>query len=503
MKKSMRRSVLIVTTALGLSGCGMPYSGLWSEGFSEVEVPSLWHAPVAAPVQEASVVSSEGSDEDGKPQPLVAEKAETAPQDQVEALAYAENREALKGWWEGFADPVLDRLVMQALSTNSDRAAAAARIDEARGLRRSAWAALLPDLQANADKGRQDNGYYGMYDFSSATLDASFELDLFGKNRKQAQAQDAGLQAAMATYYDASVTLVAEVALTYSEYRAAQKLAALAADDVVILDQRRGLEQALLAQGEGTQGGLEQIEAQLHSAQAAAAQAARLVDTARLALTVLVGVMPQEVSALLAPKADEAVLAAVPGSDIKPLLLMPADVMTQRPDVQAAWANLAAQGALAESKAAEYFPSLSLSGFFGIAETALVSSATIWNVAAGAAVSVLDFGRLEGAVDAARAREKQAYEAYRKTLLAAVSEVETALSDYAHIHAGYVASSKAFENADRALGLAQALYQGGEVSQVEVLAARQTLNQASVALVEASLAQAQSVIRLYKAFGIY
>lgn len=497
----IRRFLLSSASVLVLSGCGMPYSGLWSEGFEPMKAPPLWQAPLAQDVQsgeDADKADTDAAeDEGGKPTNIVPDAAK-----KVATVQLADTREALQGWWQGFDDSALNRLIDTAMRQSPDRELAAARIEEARGLRRTARAGLLPNVGASASEGREDTGLYGANDVSSAGFDASFEIDLFGKNRLKAKAQQKNLEALTAQYHDVTLSLIAEIARNYSEYRAYEKQVAIARDNLKLQQDTLDLIKAQQSLGEAPQLDVERAENQVNTTRASISEYQRLSDAARLGLGALVGAMPEAVSALL-QQSEDAPLAAVPGADIAPLLMMPADVIAQRPDVQAAWAQLQAQGALADSKAAEYFPSISLSGFFGVAESALFSSTTVWDVALGAAVSVLDFGRLEGEVDAARSREKQAYETYRKTLLSAVAEVETALSDYAHIHARRVSLGKAFGNADRALALSRDLYNEGEVSFLDVLDAQRTRNQANSSLIAAEMAQAQSLIRLYKAFGIY
>ena len=490
----MTRLLLCSASLMTLSACGMPYSGLWSDGFSQMEVPSLWRAPMAKDVQ-AQADAAQGVENEHAPQSITPDQGS----DVIAAL----DRDALQGWWKGFHDPALDALVDKALTDSPDRAIAAARIAEARGLRRTARAGLMPNITGAISEGREDNGVYGAHDVSSAGFDASFEIDLFGKNRLTSKARDANVRALVAQYHDASVTLIAEISRVYAEYRAYGKQVQIAQDNLKLQQETLSLIKTQQSLGEAPQLDVERAENLVNTTKASIVEFERLSDASRLSLGALVGAMPADISQIIAAEKVADVLAAVPGADITPLLLMPADVIVQRPDVQAAWAGLSAQGALADAQAADYFPTLTLSGFFGVAESALMSSTTIWDVAIGAAVSVLDFGRLEGQVDAARAREKQAFETYRRIVLSAVAEVETALSDYAHIHTRREALADAFINADRALSLSRDLYNEGEVSFLDVLDAQRTRNAANSALITAELAQAQSLIRLYKAFGIY
>ena len=124
-------------------------------------------------------------------------------------------------------------------------------------------------------------------------------------------------------------------------------------------------------------------------------------------------------------------------------------------------------------------------------------------MALGTAVSLIDFGRIEGRINSARAQELGAYHQYRKTVLQAVTEVEMALNDYAKVSERRVSLAKAYDNARNALDLSQVLFKEGESSYIDVLDAQRTLNGADSALVSAQQAQAQALIRLYKSLGVY
>lgn len=402
----------------------------------------------------------------------------------------------LHEWWKGFDAPVLDRLVEMAMAQSPDRGIAEAKILEARGMRRTSKSALFPQIGGSASKGKEDNGWYAG-EFYDARFDASYELDIFGKNRKGLSAAEAQLRAAEASYHDVTLTLIAEISRVYVEYRAAQNQLRIARKNLKSQDKTYTLISDLNRLGEAPRLDVERAANLVSTTQASIPEYQRQADNARLQLTVLTGVMPEELSSVLVED------ASIPGGDVMPVLMAPADVVALRPDILAASANLAAHTALAESTTAEFFPTFTLRGFYGITDSALVSSATIWNVAAGAAVSLLDFGRIEGKIDAARAREKQAYEQYRKTVLAAVTEVETALTDYAAVKEQQISLHNAYKSADKALDLSQALYKEGEISFLDVLDAQRSANQAEAALVQADAAQAESLVRLYKSLGVY
>lgn len=404
----------------------------------------------------------------------------------------------LKEWWVKFDDQTLNALVALSLEDSPDRLIAEARILEARGIRRSARSALFPQLDVSGSKRREDSGFPSTPDtFYDAGFDASYELDIFGKNRNDSKASKKSLEALESSYHDVSLTLVAEVARTYIEYRAYQKQVSIAKTNLDVQKKTLKLVKTQKELGEAPQLDVERSENLVNTTKASIPEFQRLAENARLRLSVLTGHLSEDLTETLSNAAP------IPGADVKPVLLAPADVLALRPDVRAAASNLEASTASADSATADFFPSITLSGFFGVTDGSFVNSATIWNVAIGSAVSLLDFGRIEGQIDAARAREKQAYEQYRKTVLEAVNEVETALNDYAHINEQRLSLKKAYANAERSLNLSQTLFKKGEVSFIDVLDAQRTVNQANASLVTAEAAQASSLIALYKSLGVY
>ena len=406
----------------------------------------------------------------------------------------------LEKWWLGFNDPVLNKLVDLVLEQSPDRLTAEAKIKEARGLRHTAISALLPQIGASGSSGRQDTGLDspGSVDsFYEAGFDASFEIDVFGRNRKNYTASDARLKSAEAAYHNVSLSLIAETIRTYIDYRSAQNQYRIATKNLKSQEKTLGLIQDLNKMGSAPRLDVERTENLVNTTRASLPEYKRLSENAKLRLSILTGALPETLAPILTPDAE------IPGADIGPVLMAPAKALTLRPDIRAAAENLKENTALSESATAEFFPSFSLSGFYGISDGGLVTNANVWNVALGAAVSLLDFGRIEGRIDAARAREMQAYQQYRKTVLSAVTEVETALNDYAYINERRISLQKAFENADQALALSQSLYKEGEISFLDVLDAQRNANNAESAVVSARAAQAESLTRLYKSLGVY
>lgn len=404
----------------------------------------------------------------------------------------------LSKWWTSFNDPILNDLIELALKDNPEQRIAQARVEEARGLRRSARSSLFPRLGARTQFGVEREGASRDTDtLYDAGFDASYELDLFGKNRRTVDAAEAQLEALQAEFQNVEITLISEVSRTYIEYRAAQKQLTIANNNLETQQKTLALIQRQRELGESPQLDVERSENLVNTTKASIPEFERLAENARLRLAVLTGQLPDQVDPALLE------IREIPGANIQPLLLAPTEVLSIRPDIRASSALLQANTALAEAAIADLYPSISLSSFFGVAENVLINQTTVWSVVVSGAVDLIDFGRIEGGIDAARARERQAFEQLRLTVLEAVAEVEIVLVDYARISEQRAELKKAYNNAHKAFELSEDLYREGEVSFLDVLDAQRTLNDSDAALVTAEASQAQSIVRLYKSLGVY
>ncbi|MAQ71046.1 MAG: hypothetical protein CL565_02515 [Alphaproteobacteria bacterium] len=411
------------------------------------------------------------------------------------------SQDNLYQWWKGFDDQTLNSLIETALQKSPDRLIAESKIAEARGIRRTARSFLFPQIGASATVRREDSDLVGLGQypdtFYDAGFDASYELDIFGSNRNTASAADDNLNSIMKQYDDVSLTLIAEVARTYIDFRAAQNQARIAEKNLKSQEETMTLVNNLYEAGAVPKLDVERTSTLVNNTRASIPEYKRLEQNAQLRLSVLTGEFPENLKQSLNEE------KVIPGADVQPVLMSPANIISLRPDIRAAAYNLSASTKLSKSEVANFFPKFNISGFYGITESALLGGGTVWNLVAGAAVSLLDFGRIEGQIDAANAREKQAFELYRKTVLAAVVEVETALNDYTQITSKKSSLQRSYQSADRALEISNISYREGEISFLDVLDAQRTANDADAALVAVNAAQSESLIRLYKSLGVY
>ena len=194
---------------------------------------------------------------------------------------------------------------------------------------------------------------------------------------------------------------------------------------------------------------------------------------------------------------------SIPGTDLKPVLLSPAKVLAVRPDIRAASAFLKANTSLSKAAIAEIYPQFNLAGFYGIAQRSLSSVGPYWNITLGTSWPLINFGRIQGNINVARARELQAFEQYRKTVFEAVSEVEVALNDYARTNQRLGSLKHSTKSARKAFVFSKQLYKEGEISFLNVLDSQRTVNSSEATQIIAEAEKAKAMVRVYKSLGVY
>lgn len=405
----------------------------------------------------------------------------------------------LAQWWTRFNDPLLTRLVDQALRANTSVLGAQAALRQARALRDAAGAALLPVLgsSASAQRGKQP-GTPAANSFN-AGLDASWELDIFGANRDALAASQAGVGAGAASLGDLQVSVAAEVALGYIDLRAGQARLAIATDNLA--SQRETLQ---LTQWRLQAGLVSALEAQqaLAAAEQTAAQRPALqagIAQAIHALSVLTGQPPAALLAALEPAGP------LPQAADDLALSLPARTVSQRPDVRVAeYQARAAQARVAQADAAR-LPGFRLGGSLGLSAltlTGLASGASVAaSVLAGVSWPVFDGGAARAQLRSQQAALDQSRTTWQGVVLAALKDVEDALAALqgdrerlAHLR---LASQAA---ADAAL-MARQRFASGLVDFQTVLDTQRTQLAAQDSVATASASVSADHVRLYKALG--
>ncbi len=403
----------------------------------------------------------------------------------------------LQAWWRRFDDPVLVRLIETAMARSPEIGMATARIREARGLETSTSATLLPAIDVSAA------GLHGREAGASPDTSwvaqgaASFEVDLFGKTRNAVDAAGAGVAAAEQDQAWVRLSLVGEIVRSYIDYRAGAKQVRLAERNLA--SQKRTLVHVRGQEKAGLLGpfDVERAAREPHVSAARMAEYRRQQELALLRLATLTTLRADELVTVVGTEGN------IPGLDLVPLTVAPAAVLAARPDVRAANLRLLQRTALTESEAASMFPSLSVTAMFGVTSAALLDPLQLWSVTGRLAATLVDFGRIEGRIDAAAAREMEAYEAWRKAVLGAIEDVEAALTTAARAKEQRQALQRARGHAGKALAFAERRFKAGESSLLDVLDSQRQVIEADSALTSAEALYAGAIVALYRALGAY
>ncbi len=394
-------------------------------------------------------------------------------------------------WWDKFSDPVLSACLAKAAADNNDLRVAQARLAEARALERAASAGLFPQLGSSATAAN------GSASSSSSTqalgVNGSWDLDLFGGNRRRSEAAARNSEASAADLQRTKLVLIAETARQYIQLRSVQQQIVLTMRNLDF--QRSSLRVTHGQRKEGAISDLEvaRSEAQVSSTKARLPALEALQNAALNRITILTGAQPSDMDIRLKTLKD------IPVMSQKLALASPMDVLAQRPDVTAAERRFAEASAMTGAARAARFPKLSLDGFFSSGTQ--IAGVNPWSMAAGAALPLFDFGRLQAQSDAADARQQQALFAYKQTILDALGETESAISAYLAEQKRFVALSDAARQQAQAAMIAREQYKAGIATQLDALSAAQNQLDAENA---AALSKAQiafNLVFLHTALG--
>ncbi|HVT36386.1 MAG TPA: efflux transporter outer membrane subunit [Nevskiaceae bacterium] len=413
--------------------------------------------------------------------------------------------EPVAEFWRGFNDPLLAQLVEQALAGNTDLRAALARLDQARAITRQSRFDLLPTVTAEAGY-TQSRGSADQVpgvpraqrdaDLSHAALDAYWELDLFGRVRRNTEASRADTAALAADLRALQVSIAAEVARTYFELRGAQEQLQVARDNADNQRDTLKLTQARLDAGRGTEFDTQRGRAQLESTLARIPALEALVAIAAHRLAVLEG---REPAALLAELQQAAPWPALP-ADVA--VGTPADLLRRRPDVQAAERRLAAATARIGVATADLFPRLTFGGSVGVSAGSLGDMFTrdgeSYSFGPGVSWAFLDLGRVRARIAAADAGAEANLALYQGAVLHALEETENALVAYAHARSEGQHLQDAASASDAAAQLARTRFEGGIADFLQVLDAERSRLEAQERLSQSRERTATALVAVYK-----
>lgn len=415
-------------------------------------------------------------------------------------------------WWRIYGDPSLEAVVEESMKTNGDLLVAAARVDEARALLGEANSFFWPSVDAQAAVSRQQistrttTSFPGIpreYSNHRATLNVSYELDLFGRLRAGSEAARAELEASEASRDAVRLALAAQVAKSYFALRSLEEQVALTRETLSLREDALALQRKRYRAGVIGDFELRQLEAEVAAARAQLPELEEAREREEAALAVLLGRTPQQVfeaGVEVKRQFDESLQAPVVPAG------MPSELLLRRPDLVEAERRLAAANARIAVARAEMFPSIGLTAFLGSESAALANlfsggAAATWQVAAAVTQPIFSGGRLQARTEAARARERAALAEYLQAIRVAFSEVRAALVSQSRARERFEAQSVRAAALADTLRLARLRYENGIASQIEVIDAERGLLDARIARIEALRAHRAAVADLFRALG--
>jgi multidrug efflux system outer membrane protein len=414
--------------------------------------------------------------------------------------------EAQAKFWTQFRDPTLDQLIDEALNSNHDLRIALGRLIEARATRHQAQFDFAPTVTASGGYTKErfpaitspTGGPYSAHLYD-AGFDALWELDFFGRIRRNVEAQSAEVEGAVASLRDAQVSVTAEVARSYFELRGQQTQLAVAHHNVDNQRETLALTQARLEAGSGTELDTSRAQSQLSATLATIGPLEAAVAVSIHRLSVLTGREPNALNALLSAPHDLPDLPAIAAVGDPPGLLR------RRPDIRVAERQLAASTALVGVAIGDLFPKVTFTGNFSYSalDTSQLGSSASRGYVVGPAISwaAFDLGRVRARVAGSRAQADVALASYEQSVLRALEETEDALVTHARTRDSLKDATDSAEASRTAARLARTRYEGGVVDFLSVLDAERTQLAAEDKLAQSRTDAATSLIAVYKALG--
>lgn len=422
----------------------------------------------------------------------------------------------LVDWWNVFNDPTLTCLAEKAYRQNLDLKTAVMRVLEAQAQRNIAAGNLLPQTQeaigtyahAQLSKnlsflnsgpttpGQPSFGIPTIINAWSTGFTASWELDVWGRYRRQVETADAQLDSSIESYHDALVTLIGQVATAYVQIRTFEQRIAYARRNVELQKGSLGIVQARLREGTATGLDVAQAESNLAQTESSIPPLVIGLKQARDQLCILTGEPPHD---LELPEAH------IPKAPPDVAVGLPAELLNRRPDVREARFNAAAQSAQIGVAEAQYYPAIGVAGFIGYSADDLrhlfEESSFTGLILPNFQWQILNYGRILNNVRVQDARFRERVFTYQQTVLTAGREVEDALAQFIEYQLQARSLARSVDAAQRSVDLVIEQYRAGRADFNRVYTTQSTLvtQQDLLAAVQGNIAT--SLISVYRALG--
>jgi len=409
-------------------------------------------------------------------------------------------------WWKSLGDPQLDGLIREALHDSPDMQIASARAHQASAAAYAADAARMPTLDASGSVSRsrlsrsqdpsgQGDNYSTM---RSLTGNFNYTFDLWGGQRDTWEAALGQARAAEIDRQAAQLTLAADVARAYSDLGQAHIVHDLATEDLKRTRQMLDLSQKRLSSGIDSQYQYQQTESLEASSEASLIDAEKNLQSAKIALAVLLGKGPDRGNEIARPKVLQASAVALPS-------VLPAELLGRRPDLVAARWRVEAASKSIDAGKTNFYPNLNLSAAAGtqalLGDAMFGSASRFFNIAPTVSLPIFDGGRLRADLDARDADYDLAVAQYNKSLVTALGDVSDTLSQLRDIGRQIAAQQHATDIAQDSYDTVVQRYGSGIGNYLDVLSIEQQLLQAQRQLATLNAQQIDLSIQLMQALG--
>ena len=404
-----------------------------------------------------------------------------------------------KWWHTAFQDPELDQLIETAFEQNLTlRSAGLAVLQSQQQLAIAVGNQFPQQQQANGSASRQkaDSAIFNNY---SLGLNVGWEVDFWGRFRRQVESASAELDASVANYDGVMISMVSQVAQNYVLIRTYQARLKVARDNIELQEESLRIAQAKFDAGEVSELDVDQAETLLNNTRATVPSLETSLQQFRNGLAILLGKTPRDFNALVTEE------EAIPEAPANVALGMPQDLIRRRPDIRAAERQLAAQSARIGFAVTELYPHLTIGGGIGTSamETGDLfdSASQTWSVFGMFEWNIFNYGRLQSNVRLQDALFQQLLVDYHYTVLQAQGDVENAIVAYLKSHEEYKAYDLAAAASQRAVDVATFQYQEGAIDFNTLITTLNANVQQQDLLTSTQGSVATNLVQVYKALG--
>jgi multidrug efflux system outer membrane protein len=428
--------------------------------------------------------------------PTVYRDLRESPQAQEQAACFAD-----LPWWQVFQDPQLQELIRTALKQNYDMQLATERINAERAQLSITRSQLFPQAQGSGNfTGGKEQNFQSKSNFLALTADAAFQLDLFGKLRRETEAARAQVLATEDAQRTVMLTLVSDVASDYFNLLQLDLELQITRDTAKTQGNSVKLTSFRLDHGVAIKLDVLQAQQVLDTANAQIPDLERQIGQEEDAISILIGDYPHGV-----PRGNPLVEQALPPEVPAGL---PSALLERRPDIREAEQTLIAANAEIGVAKAEFFPQISLTGSGGgsfgrssVFSSLMSSQTSIWSYGVQVSQPIFAGSAIRGNLHLAESQHEQALIAYKQAIQHAFGDVSDALIAYQKFHEVRLGQEQVVEDLEESVRLSTMRYQGGTTTYLEVLDGQRSLFAAQLTLAEARGNEYQSLVQLYRALG--